>query len=59
MRIIDRDADFYDAMICEHSRALRNAAPDDETRHVNLRDAARTVRNALVKYRRLIDGLVD
>jgi len=55
-RIIDRDVDFYDAMVCEHMRGLRNCAPDDESRHAALRDAACAARNALVYYRRILDA---
>ena len=56
MRIIDRDCDFYDSMIDKHVSDLRACAPSDEDRHRALRDAARDARNALVAYRRLIDG---
>ena len=56
MRIIDRDCDFYDSMIDKHASDMRACAPSAEDRHRSLRDAACEVRNALVAYRRLIDG---
>jgi hypothetical protein len=56
MRIIDRDRAFYESMIEGHARDIRECRHGEEARHVDLRDAAATVRDALARYQALIDA---
>lgn len=55
MRIIDRDIEFYSAMVDGHIDAMRRCEPSDEARHRNRRDAAIRACDALRAYRDLID----
>lgn len=56
MRIIDRDFDFYESMIEGHFRDARQCRHGGEPRHLELSDAAAVVRDALARYRALIDA---
>jgi hypothetical protein len=56
MRIIDRDLSFYESMIEGHARDIRECRHGEESRHVDLRDGAATVRDALARYQALIDA---
>jgi hypothetical protein len=54
-RIIDRDCEFYDAMVSQHLRDRANCASSDEPRHETLAVAARAAATALAAYRHAID----
>ena len=56
MKIIERDIEFYTSMAESHMCNLQRAVPDQELRHIALRNAANEVRKALIAYEALLDA---